>query len=374
MYLTRGPNIGSVANIHIRKAAISMNIFPTFDGHNDTLLRLQENESTGLQQFFRESTTGHIDLPRAHKGKFGGGFFAVFTPNENYEVAPDKFVTGNSYDLPLPPQIDQQMALAFTTRVAANLFKLERASSGKLKVVKNTEELIYCLKNQILAALFHIEGAEAIDTNFDSLHLLYKAGLRSLGITWSRPNVYGEGVPFRYPSTPDIGQGLTDHGKALVRECNDLGIMVDTTHLNEKGFWDVVELSDSPIVATHSNVHAICAISRNLTDKQLQAIKETNGVVGINYAINMLREDGGFDTNIPLETIVKHIAYIAENFGIDHVALGSDFDGTTVPDSLKDVQGLPNLQQALSNYGFTNEEIEKIAYKNWVRVLGATWK
>ncbi|NBJ71080.1 MULTISPECIES: dipeptidase [Clostridia] len=350
-----------------------MTNIPIFDGHNDTILKLHQSQDSDMV-FFNENAFGHIDLPRAKKGKLGGGFFAAFTPNENYHVEPEKHLTKTGYDMPLPPPIDQQYALNYTNALAAILFKLEIASKGALKVVKSKAELTDCLNQQILAAIFHIEGAEAIDTDFHALHVFYQAGLRSLGIVWSRPNQYGEGVPFRYPSTPDIGGGLTDAGKRLVKECNQLGIMIDTTHLNEKGFWDVVYLSNAPIVATHSNVHAICPISRNLTDEQLQAIKDSDGVVGINYAINMLRADGQFDTNIPLDTIVEHISYIAENYGVDHVALGSDFDGTRVPDSLKDVTGLPRLIDRLKVAGFTEKETRKIAYENWVRVLGRTWK
>ncbi|SFE21679.1 membrane dipeptidase [Lentibacillus persicus] len=348
-----------------------MTNYPIFDGHNDTLLRLQ---ATDAPSFFTESPAGHIDLPRAQKSSFGGGFFAVFTPNEDDNDGPADHITKDGYDVPLPPPISQEQALAYTNTLAARLFRLEAESDGQLKVVRTADELKDCLQNDVTAAIFHIEGAEAIDPDFDALHVLYQAGLRSLGIVWSRPNIYGEGVPFRYPSSPDTGPGLTDEGKALVRECNQLGVMIDTTHLNEKGFWDVASITDAPLVATHSNVHSISPIARNLTDKQLKAIAESNGVVGINYAVNMLREDGGLGTDISLEQIVRHVAYIAEKFGVDHVALGSDFDGTNIPDALKDVTGLPKLIDRLKAHGFHDDALEKITYSNWVRVLEDTWK
>ncbi|MFD1362087.1 dipeptidase [Lentibacillus salinarum] len=349
-----------------------MTNFPIFDGHNDTLLRLHKSDDP--PSFFEESSAGHIDFPRAKKGGFGGGFFAVYTPNENYEVEPEKYLTEDGYDMPLPPPINHERALTCTNALASRLFQLEASSQGRFKVVRTADELEYCLKHDVMAAIFHIEGAEAIDTNFDALHVLYQAGLRSLGIVWSRPNQYGEGVPFRYPSSPDTGAGLTDAGKALVRECNKLGIMIDTTHLNEKGFWDVARLTGAPLVATHSNAHALSPIARNLTDQQLSAITESNGVAGINYAVNMLREDGGLGTDISLDKIVRHVAYIAEKFGVDHVALGSDFDGTTVPDSLKDVTELPKLVDRLKAHGFRDNELQKITHGNWLRVLGETWK
>ncbi|WP_077328287.1 dipeptidase [Virgibacillus siamensis] len=350
-----------------------MTNFPVFDGHNDTLLRLYFSENENEQSFFDE-TGFHIDMTKAKKGEFGGGFFAMFTPNENYEVEPEDYMTDDGYDVPLPPQISHEAALRHTNALAAKLIKTEKESKGAFKIVRTANELTHCLENNIIAAIFHMEGAEAIDTDFDALHVLHQAGLRSLGIVWSRQNVFGEGVPFRYPSSPDIGAGLTDAGKQLVRECNRLGIMIDNTHLNEKGFWDVVKLTDAPLVATHSNVHAICPISRNLTDKQLAAIQESNGVAGINYAVNMLREDGGLGTDIPLDKIVRHIAYIAEKFGVDHVALGSDFDGTAIPDELQNAAGLPKLTDRLKAYGFHDDELRKITHQNWERVLRDTWK
>ena len=126
----------------------------------------------------------------------------------------------------------------------------------------------------MLAAVLHIEGAEAIDANFELLDVLYAAGLRSLGPVWSRPNAFGHGVPFRCPSSPDTGPGLTDLGKALIGACNRLRILIDLSHLNERGFWDVAAISNAPLVATHSNAHAISPHSRNLTDRQLAAIRQ----------------------------------------------------------------------------------------------------
>src|SRR5206468_1669749 len=130
-----------------------------------------------------------------------------------------------------------------------------------------------------------MEGAEPIAPDLSNLERWYDRGLRSIGLVWSRANAFAEGVPFRFPSSPDTGPGLTDAGRELVRACNRLGILVDLSHLNEAGFWDVAGISDKPLVATHSNAHAICPASRNLTDKQLAAIKESDGMVGLNYHV-----------------------------------------------------------------------------------------
>jgi membrane dipeptidase len=136
--------------------------------------------------------------------------------------------------------------------------------------------------------VLHIEGAEAIDPNFEFLDVLYEAGLRSLGPVWSRPNAFGHGVPFRCPSSPDTGPGLTDLGKELIGACNRLGILIDLSHLNERGFWDVAAISNAPLVATHSNAHALSPHSRNLIDSQLAAIRETGGIVDVNFATSRL--------------------------------------------------------------------------------------
>ena len=130
------------------------------------------------------------------------------------------------------------------------------------------------MKDDVLAPVLHIEGAEAIDPNFEFLDVLYEAGLRSLGPVWSRPNAFGHGVPFRCPSSPDTGPGLTDLGKELIGACNRLGILIDLSHLNERGFWDVAAISNAPLVATHSNAHALSRILEiSSTVNWLQSVK-----------------------------------------------------------------------------------------------------
>ena len=142
----------------------------------------------------------------------------------------------------------------------------------------------------MFAAVLHMEGCEAIDADLSALEIFYAAGLRSLGPVWSRNNIFGHGVPFAFPMSPDTGPGLTDAGKRLVKECNRLGVLIDLAHLTEKGFWDVARLSDQPLVVSHSNVHAITPVARNLTDRQLDAVRESKGLVGLNFAVGMLRQ------------------------------------------------------------------------------------
>jgi membrane dipeptidase len=345
-------------------------LVPVFDGHNDTLLRLYQSKDTDVEKLFIEGTQGgHIDLPRAKKGGFAGGMFAIFPPPVE-KARRSAVPPAPSDNEPLPPELPRADALNSTIAMASILFRLERA--GALTVCRSAADIRDAMAKESIAAVFHIEGVEAIDPELTLLDVLYEAGLRSLGIVWSRPNAFGHGVPFRFPSSPDTGPGLTDAGKALVKACNQLKIMIDLSHLNEKGFRDVAALSDAPLVATHSNVHALCTHSRNLTDWQLGAIRETGGMVGLNFATGFLRDDGRMNSDTSLDTMVRHVDSLLQALGEDGVGLGSDFDGAMIPAVIGDVAGLPKLIDALAARGFGRALIEKIAYKNWISVLERT--
>ncbi len=348
--------------------------FPIFDGHNDTLLDLFMPESGQSRSFFERSTFSHIDLPRALAGGFAGGFFAVFVPTPNHSLKLEDFATETGFDMPLPPPVEINHAQQQVMAMVALLFQLEKEAQGQIKVVRTVTEIEECMAQGIMAIILHFEGAEAIDEDFNALEVFYQAGLRSLGLVWSRPTAFGHGVPFRFPYSPDTGPGLTDKGKVLVKLCNQMGIMLDLSHLNEAGFWDVAKLSEAPLVATHSNVHALSPATRNLTDKQLTAIKESDGIVGLNFAVAFLREDGQENVDTLLETMLRHIDYLVEHVGLDRVGLGSDFDGAKVPQAIGDVSGLPNLVEAMRQHGYSTEELQKITHQNWLRVLGKTLK
>lgn len=343
------------------------NLVPVFDGHNDTLLKLYQAKEPDKERLFMEGAPAdwHIDLPRARKGGLAGGMFAIFPPPQEKRRKGGPLMPGSNE--PLAPELPRGEATNSTIAMASILFRLERA--GALTVCRSAADIRAAIDKNVLAAVFHIEGAEAIGSDLAMLEVLYAAGLRSLGIVWSRPNVFGHGVPFRFPSTPDTGEGLSEAGKDLVRACNRLGIQIDLSHLNEKGFRDVAKLSNAPLVATHSNVHAVCPHARNLTAWQLSAIRDTGGMVGLNFATGFLREDGRMIPDTGMDIMVRHVDALLEALGEDSVGLGSDFDGAVVPAAIGDAAGLPKLIEAFAAQGYGRELIEKIAWKNWVRVL-----
>jgi len=342
-----------------------------FDGHNDVLLRLHQGDVSAGLDGFQGAGGRHIDLEKARTGGFGGGFFAIYVPGEHSHTNDMDEMLKPSYDLPLPPQVEWDVASKVALSQASSLIKLEK--DGALKICRTTTEIQDCMTHGLMAAVMHMEGAEAIDPDFHTLDVLYQAGLRSLGPVWSRPTIFAHGVPFRFPSTPDTGPGLTDDGVRLIRKCNDLGVMVDLSHLNEAGFWDVAQISTKPLVATHSNAYELCPHSRNLTNHQLHAIRDSDGMVGLNFAVAFLRSDGRMIEDTPISAMLTHLDYLIENLGEDRVGLGSDFDGAVVPAGIKTIAGLPNLRSAMRNHGYDDPLIKKLCHQNWLRVLDLTW-
>lgn len=350
-------------------------LLPIFDGHNDALLRLYREGEEGVQRFLEGDDEGHLDLPRARAAGMVGGFFAIFVPDDPDTLDPldDPLVfTETGYIERLAAPIDPDYAQESAWAIAEGLFQLEEESGGAVQVIRSVGELADCLEAERFAIVWHLEGAEPIDPELEALYTFHEAGLRSLGLVWSRPNLFGQGVQFAFPASPDTGPGLTAAGRELVRACNQLGILVDLAHITERGFWEVATLTDAPLVVTHAGVHALCPSTRNLTDRQLDAIGESGGVVGVNFQVSDLRADGKLDEDTPLTEIVRHAAYIAERIGVEHVAFGSDFDGATIPLEMKDVTGLPALVATLRAFGFGDDDLRRITHQNWLRVLGQT--
>jgi len=352
---------------------------PIFDGHNDALLRLHLRAGTDAPRAFLEGEAkGQLDLPKAREGGFAGGLFAIFVPSprrpkepSGEPSVPDDVTSVTS--VAFPPAVEATTAQRVVFAMASLLLRIEQQSQGSVRICRTVTDIEQCFVEGVLAPVLHIEGAEAIDESFELLDVLHAAGLRSLGPVWSRPNAFGHGVPFLCPSSPDTGPGLTDLGKELIRACNRRRILVDLSHLNERGFWDAAAISDAPLVATHSNAHAVSPHARNLTDQQLDAIRDTSGMVGINFAAAFLRPDGAHNADTPLDQVIAHIDHMLARVGEDCVGFGSDFDGARIPADIKNAAGLPNLVAAMRAHGYGEPLIEKLCFRNWLRVLRATW-
>lgn len=353
---------------------MSLRTEAVFDGHNDVLLRLWLHAEKGgdpVREFVDGTPSGHIDGPRARAGGLIGGLCAIFVPSGKLVLTPPDPVAGH-YVTPLPDPLDQAYAIEVATGELAIANALHAA--GAWTICQSTAAIRAAIADGSFAAVVHMEGVEAIGADLAELDGWYANGLRSLGPVWSRHNVFGHGVPFAFPMSPDTAPGLTPAGFDLVRACNRLGIAVDLAHITEKGFWDVAKTTDQPLVVSHSNAHALSPVARNLTDRQLDAVAESRGIVGLNYATTMLRTDGREDATTPLSFALAHIRHLVDRMGIDCVALGSDFDGATIPGEIGDASGQQALVRALAEDGFSPSDLEKLCRENWLRVLAETWR
>ncbi|WP_075183100.1 dipeptidase [Pantoea sp. 1.19] len=337
-----------------------------FDGHNDLLLRLWIAEGDPLPALFSGRDRGHLDYPRMRAGGFAGGLFAVFVP-------PPEWVA-RQRGIPLADAVAQHDPLAITAAQIALCHRMTAASQGRMRLCLTADDIMACRREGVLAVVLHIEGAGALTDDLQGLAALQAQGVRSIGPFWNLPNAFGEGVRGDFPGSPDTGAGLTAAGERLIAACNQRRIMIDLSHMNEKAFWQTAALSHAPLVATHSNAHALCPQPRNLTDDQLAAIADSDGLVGVNFGTAFLRADGQRNPATPVTEIVKHVEYLIAKLGEDRVAFGSDFDGIQLPDDLGDVTGLPRLLAALTAAGVDRPLLEKLAWRNWLRVLQATWQ
>jgi membrane dipeptidase len=335
------------------------------DGHNDALLRAWQ--AGGVDALL--DGEGAVTVAAARAGGLAAGLFAVFSPSpEEWELGR----RAGGWEAPAIAELAWAKAAPAAAGVAALAFALVRAGTAQL--VLDAADLDRSLADDgPLGVVLHLEGAEAIGEDLAALELWYAAGLRSLGPVWSRPNRFGTGVRFKFPSSPDTGPGLTSAGRALVRRCAQLGVAVDVSHLTEAGFWDVAHELDRPLIASHSNAHALVPSSRNLTDAQLRAIAASGGLVGINFEVSMLRPDGTRAGGTPLARIAEHVRYVAELVGVEHVALGSDFDGAQMPEAVRTAAQLPALIETLRGDGCSEAELAAIAHGNWRRVLTGCW-
>ncbi len=334
---------------------LSRDFPPIFDGHEDFITQIKGRGSRSAvmapprdRDLLTESAIGHVDLPRAMRGGLGGCFTSIFLTNERAEYN----------------------AAAYAIAEMNDVFRIADRSEGRFRVCRTVSEVKQAWADDAFASVFMFEGADPISASLKELRVFYEAGLRLLAPTWSRSTLFAHGVAFH----GDLPQtGLTDLGRKLVHECNGLGIILDVSHINPAGFWDMIQESRDPIVATHSSVKAISPHVRNLDDEQIRAIANKGGTIGINFANLFLRPDMESADDTPLDVIVSHFDYIVNLVGEEHVSFGTDFDGTDVPAVVGDAAGLPVVMRALQAKGYSDTRLERIAHGNFLRVAAAVW-
>jgi membrane dipeptidase len=318
------------------------------DGHCDTLLSLCGRPGMpGFRKrdFFERNTEGHIDLPRLKEGGVTCQVMAVY--------------------------IEPQFKPTRSARRALELLDTFYAlldESDSFRIATRASDIEEAKAQGNVCGLLSIEGGEAVEGSLGLLRSFYRLGVRAMGLTWNQRNDIADGV-----GEKSAGSGLTDFGISLVKEMERIGMLVDVSHLSESSFWAVSNVSERPFIASHSNARALASHPRNLTDKQIEALAKKGGVIGVVFAPGFVDDD---PSKVSLKRLCDHIDHIKSIAGIDHVGLGSDFDGYGSPlggpDAkkvvLSDVSELPKLTEELVSRGYTEEEVKKVLGGNWLRV------
>ncbi len=307
-----------------------------FDGHCDTILSII-NKNRGLGE---KSSIGHLDIPRMKEGGVNVQFFAAFI-EEAYKP---------------------NASLKRTLQLIDCIYQQIEKNKQEISIATNYEQIKNTIDADKIAAILSIEGGEALEGDLGVLRMLYRLGVRLLTLTWNQRNQIADGA-----GESRTGSRLTEFGIKVVEEMNNIGMLIDVSHLSESCFWDVVKKSKSPIVASHSNCYALCPHLRNLKDEQIKAIADKNGLIGVTYVndflINKKRES-------TIKDVVEHINHLVKIVGLDYVGLGSDFDGTKkLPLGLEGTDKVPNITEELLNQGYKTKDIKKILGENWLRVF-----
>jgi membrane dipeptidase len=322
------------------------------DTHCDTLKCLHSlftNDRTSMwadrsqQGLGTRSELGHVDIPRLKQGGVNCQVFAISSLRDH-----------------TPP---------FALRTALEMISILDAeciqNSSSIQLVTNVKDIMSTVDEGKIAAILSIEGADVIEGRPSILRIFHKLGVRMVGLVHSRRNLLADGV-----ADARTNSGLSTLGVEVVEELQRLGLIIDVSHLNDPGFWDVLNRVKSPVIASHSNCRAICSHPRNLTDDQIQALAQRGGVIGINFAPSFIHP-----TNATVVRLVDHIDHIVDVAGVEHVGLGSDFDGiASTPKGLYDVSQMPCITQELIQRHYSDADIRKILGLNHLRVFKQVWK
>lgn len=302
------------------------------DGHSDVLLNYLRDENYN----FKKDTEFQVDLPKMEKANLLLEVFAVC------------------------PALSGDQALKKSIKLI-DKFNYLLENTEKIELVRTYKEIDNIIDSNKIAAVLSLEGADGI-SNLSTLRVFYELGVRMITLTWNYKNYIADGLAESQDS-----KGVTKFGKKFIEEMDDLGMVIDLSHLTLTSFWDVIKYSKNPLVASHSNVKNICNHKRNLTDNQINAIAKTDGLIGINFCPEFIKEN---KSEVEITDLIEHINYIKNLVGIDYIGLGTDYDGITkTPKNLKDISELPNLIDELKKNNFSNNEIEKIINKNWLRIF-----
>lgn len=255
-----------------------------------------------------------------------------------------------------------------------NTLFFELNNSKDINLVLSYEDIINNYKSNLISSLVAIEDAQVLMGRIENLYALYESNVRMICLNWNYPNCVGYPNYMKFlndksdSKTPNCELGLTEFGFQVVKEMNRLKMIIDVSHLSDKGFWDVISTTTKPIVASHSNSRYICNHVRNLSDEMIIALNKNKGVMGLNYYPEFLNDNyqQGIST---IEELIKHIKHIKEIASIDVIALGSDFDGFSDEITLNNASMLNELISCMKTHGFHQDEIEKITYRNALRVL-----
>ncbi|MCP4762425.1 MAG: hypothetical protein GY870_11640 [archaeon] len=325
---------------HIQREKLSK--FSVIDGHIDTVLALSYQRRSFSKG--NDKGKGHVDLPRMKEGNVQAALFAVF------------------------PGMKKFLLKMFEKK----WFKLVNNSENELMHIKSYEDFAIAKEEGKKGAVLHFEGVGGFDEDLNFLRSSAEKGLRTMGITWALDNKFGTSAKFKkeQPIT-----GLTELGKKLTNEAQSLGITIDASHLSEKSFWDLIDITDKPIIVSHSNTKAVSDHPRNLTDEQIRAVHTKKGTIGINLWTALLdKEKNDKEEKFSLSIIKEHLDHIIKIADINTIALGSDFDGAHTPECMKDCSYYPSLFSYLLENGYSESDLEKLSHGNLLRVFKETWK
>jgi membrane dipeptidase len=318
--------------VHLEEAAALHRRCPVIDGHADSILMVLSGERTLTDR----SDKGHIDWPRAREAGITCTVQAAWVDPVYYPVAPRR------------------------AHEAIDGLLRQIGGARGVRLALRADDITAAHQAGELAVLLNIEGAEAIQGSLALLRNYYRLGVRMMGLVWNHRNEVAEGV-----GEPESGGGLTRFGREVVREMNRLGMLIDLAHITPAGFFQVLELSEDPVLFTHGNCQALYEHPRNLTDEQIKALAAHGGVFGISFVSSFMGKE-----TATLTTVADHIDHVCQLLGnADHVALGSDFDGATPPPGLEDVTCLPQLTAELLRRGYAEEDLVKILGGNYLRVF-----